>query len=188
MDFTKLMMQRRSIRDFADRAVALETVQEIIKDSCLSPSSGNRQEWRFAIVNNKEWIKRISDESKHNILKDIEANPDSYMSRYKAALKDERFNVFYNAPCLIIILGPKDNHTLQIDCSLIACYVMFSATERGLGTCWVGLGAFIKDPDLLMELGITADLQIVAPIILGYPKQIPEAAERKAPQILKVIN
>jgi nitroreductase len=188
MDFAKLMMNRRSIRDFADRAVALETVQEIIKESCLSPSSGNRQEWRFVIVNKKEWIKRISDESKRNILKDIEANPDSYMSRYRGALKDEQFNVFYNAPCLIIILGPKDNHTLQIDCSLIACYVMFSATEKGLGTCWVGLGAFIKDPELLMELGITADLQIVAPIILGYPKQIPEAAERKAPQILKVIN
>ena len=94
----------------------------------------------------------------------------------------------YNAPCLIIILGPKDNHTLQIDCSLIACYIMFSATERGLGTCWVGLGAFIKAPELLMELGITEDLQIVAPIILGYPKQIPEATERKDPQILKVIS
>jgi nitroreductase len=188
MDYAELIKNRRSIRDFADKAVSLETVQEIITESCLSPSSGNRQEWRFAIVNKKEWIKRISDESKRNILKDIAANPDSYMSRYEAALRDEQFNVFYNAPCLIIILGPKNNHTLQIDCSLIACYVMFSAAERGLGTCWVGLGAFIHDPGLLNELGITTDLQIVAPIILGYPKHIPEAAERKEPQILKVIS
>ena len=188
MDFAELIINRRSIRDFEEKAVSLETVQEIIKESCLSPSSGNRQEWRFVIVNKKEWIKRISDESKSNILKDIEANPDSYMSRYEAALKDEQFNVFYNAPCLIIILGPKDNHTLQIDCSLIACYVMFSAVQRGLGTCWVGLGAYIEAPELLMELAITADLQIVAPIILGYPKRIPEATERKEPQILKVIS
>jgi nitroreductase len=188
MDFTELIVNRRSIRDFGDKAVSLETVQEIIKESCLSPSSGNRQEWRFVIVNKREWIKRISDESKRNILKDIEQNPDSYMSRYEAALRDEQFNVFYNAPCLIIILGPKDNHTLQIDCSLIACYVMFSAVQRGLGTCWVGLGAFFHNPGLLMELGITTDLQIVAPIILGYPKQIPEVSERKEPQILKVIN
>ncbi len=188
MNFAKLIMNRRSIRDFEDKTVGLKTVQEIIKESCLAPNSGNRQEWRFVIVNKKDWIQRISDDSKHNILKDIQANPNSYMSRYKEGLQNEQFNVFYNAPCLIIILGPKDNPTLHIDCSLIACYVMFSATERGLGTCWVGLGTYIKDGDLLDELGITPDLQIVAPIILGYPKQIPEALGRKAPQILKVLT
>lgn len=188
MDYLELIKNRRSIREFEDRAVPLKVVQEIIKESCLAPSSGNRQEWRFSIVNNRDWLKKISDESKKNILQEIAANPDSYMRRYKEALQNEKFNVFYNAPCLIIILGPADNHSLEIDCTLMASYIMFAATVRGLGTCWIGLGNYIQDPGLLKELGITTDLRIVAPLILGYPKRIPRASERKEPQILAVIN
>jgi nitroreductase len=188
LDYIELIKNRRSIRDFEDREVSLDLVKEIIKESCLAPSSGNRQEWRFAIINNREWIKRLSDESKSNILKEIEANPGNYMSRYKEALKNEKFNVFYNAPSLILILGPRDNHSLEIDCSLMACYIMFAATSRGLGTCWIGLGNYILDPGVLKELGITDDLRIVAPVILGYPKRIPRASERKEPQIVGVIN
>jgi len=187
-EYTELLQKRRSIRDFEDKDVAMEMVEEVIKESCLAPSSGNRQEWRFVIVNNRDWIKRLSDESKKSILGDIESNPDSYMKRYKEALKNDHFNVFYNAPCLVLILGPKDNHTLEIDCSLIASYFMLSAAERGLGTCWVGLGKEIRDPDTLKELGISEDIQLVAPIILGYPKQIPQPSERKEPQILKRIS
>ena len=188
MDFAQLMKNRRSNRDYENKEVPLETVQEIISESCLAPSSGNRQEWRFVIVNNRDMIQRISDESKANAIKNIEADPSAYMRRYEAVLRNKQHNVFYNAPCLIIILGPIDNHTLEIDCTLIACYIMFSAVERGLGTCWIGMGSFIKDPKLLNELGITDDLEIVAPLILGYPKRIPEAAKRKDPQILGVIS
>ncbi len=188
MEYTQLIRNRRSIRDFEDRAVEIEMVHKIIKESCLSPSSGNRQEWRFVVVNNKELIKRISNDSKSNILKDIETAPNAYNTKYMEVLQNKAFNVFYNAPCLIIVLGPKDNHTLEIDCSLIACYIMFSATERGLGTCWIGLGRAIRDPALLQELGISDDLKVLAPIILGYPKGIPEIPERNEPKILKVIS
>ena len=183
-----MIKNRRSIRDFEDSPVSLETIKEIINEGCLAPSSGNRQEWRFSIVINREWIRKLSNESKRNILREIEENPATYMSRYKEALKNENFNVFYNAPCLILILGPKDNHSLEIDCTLMASYIMFSATARGLGTCWIGLGNYINNPHYLNELGITDDLKIVAPIILGYPKRIPGASERKDPRILGIID
>jgi len=187
LDFNELMRNRRSIRAYEDKPVALETIQEIIQQGCLSPSSGNRQEWRFVIVNNKSVIKRISDESKANAIREIEADPNAYMRRYETLLRNKNHNVFFNAPCLIIILGPKDNHTLQIDCTLIASYIMFCAVEKGLGTCWIGMGKYIKDPALLEELGITDDLEIVAPLIIGYPKSIPGIATRKDPRILRVV-
>lgn len=188
MDYSVLLKNRRSIREFEDREVDLKIIEEIIKESCLAPSSGNRQEWRFIIINNKELIRKISDVSKRSILKEIDENPDIYYERYKEILKNESFNVFYNAPCLIYILGPKENHTLYIDCSLIACYLMFSATERGLGTCWIGFGGRITDTDLLEEIGVSDDYRVVAPIILGYPRRIPDLPERKNPQILNIIT
>jgi len=65
---------------------------------------------------------------------------------------------------------------------------MFSAVEKGLGTCWIGLGKYIKDPDLLMQIGMPGDFQIIAPMILGYPKHIPPPPGRTPPRILKIVS
>jgi nitroreductase len=187
-DFFELLKTRRSIRNFKNQKIPTELVKEIISDSCLAPSSGNGQPWNFVIINNADMIKRLSDESKKTLLSYIEKNPDSSVKRYKGALENDAFNVFYNAPCLVIITGPKDLRSLSVDCTLCAAYFMFSASARGLGTCWIGLGAGIVDPETLSEIGILEDHVIVAPIIIGYPAKIPKASRRNAPNILKVIE
>ncbi len=94
-------------------------------------------------------------------------------TEYVSLLQDENFNVFYNAPCLIYIAGAKSVGSLDVDVALAAGYIMFSATARGMGTCWVALGASIRDPRLRAELGLDDNYRIVAPIILGYPRTIP---------------
>jgi nitroreductase len=103
-------------------------------------------------------------------------------------LKDKNFNVFYNAPCLIYVIGSKSVRSLDVDGALAASYIMFGAVERGLGTCWVHLGSYIRDPQTKALLGIPDGCRIVAPIIIGYPKEIPAASERHAPEILRVIS
>ena len=64
---------------------------------------------------------------------------------------------------------------------------MFAATARGLGTCWVTLGADLRDPLILKGIGLPENCRIVAPIILGYPKSIPSAPARNDPEILKIL-
>jgi nitroreductase len=65
---------------------------------------------------------------------------------------------------------------------------MFGATQRGLGTCWVHLGSNIRDQKIKAEIGMPDNCRIVAPIIIGYPKEIPAASERHTPQILKIVS
>ena len=103
-------------------------------------------------------------------------------------MKDENFNVFYNAPCLIYIVGSVNVRSLDVDCALAVSYIMFGAAQRGLGTCWINLGAYIRDPKIKVEIGIPDDCRIAAPVIIGYPKEIPVASERHAPQILKIVS
>ena len=188
MRLDELLKQRRSVRSFQDRTVPLELVREIIKESILAPSAGNEQPWKFIIVNDKQVLRRISDEGKKNILARVAANPDDYAKKYKGMLENENFNVFYNAPCLVMILGLSDLKNLYVDCALAASYFMMAATSRGLGTCWVNFGTAIHDPEMKSELGIPDDCTIVAPIILGYPEKIPPVPKRKEPEILKVIS
>ncbi len=69
--FIELLNKRRSIRHFEDKGVSLEIIRKIIKESCLAPSASNGQPWKFIIVNNKDLIKRLSDESKKNLLSEF---------------------------------------------------------------------------------------------------------------------
>jgi nitroreductase len=188
MNFTEMLKYRRSIRRFQDKSVPLETIQEMIKESTLAPNAGNEQPWKFIIVDNRKMLERMSDESKKNILARIAANPNDRAKKYQGMLQNEAFNVFYNAPGLVIILGPSNLKNLYVDCALAAGYFMMAATSRGLGTCWINLGAEIKDPDMISELGIPDGCRIVAPIIVGYPEKIPAAPKRREPEILKIIT
>lgn len=187
-DFRELMAVRRSVRDYEDREVPFPLVKELLADACEAPSGGNRQPWAFTVVRDRAVMKKLSDESKKNLLEDEKGLKSPIVRLYRPILKDERYNVFYNAPCLIYITGPKELHSAPADCSLAACYLMLSAADRGLGTCWINLGSHLKDPGTLRMLGIPDDRLILATLILGYPKGIPGKPPRKEPVTLAVIG
>ena len=187
MNFKTLLMNRRAIRDFQNKEVPLSVIKEIIQDTCLAPTATNRQPCKFIIIRDRDYMKRLSDESKKTLLSDLERNPESPLKQYEPRLRDEKFNVFYSAPCLIYVIGPKNVQSLDVDCGLTVAYFMFSATSRGLGTCWIGLGAHIRDRKILADMGVPEDCEIVAPVIIGYPTSIPPASERHAPEIVKII-
>ena len=185
--YEELLKKRRAIRDFEDKPVPQDVVDAILKEATLAPSASNNQPCRFVVVHCRKTIQALSDESKANLLQDaadgkIRLNPD-----YVAMLKNEAFNVFYNAPCLIYVAGSKTTGTLDVDAALAASYIMFGAASRGLGTCWVALGANIRDAKLKAQLGLSEDVRIVAPLILGYPKAIPEPPARHEPELLRII-
>ena len=97
MEFSNLLLKRRSIRDYKSKEVPLEVVHEIIEDSIKAPNSQNLQPWRFIIINDIDLMKRLSDSSKASMIEDIESEPDSPRKEFLERLKDEAMNVFYNA-------------------------------------------------------------------------------------------
>lgn len=188
MDFFDLLKTRRAVRDYQEKQVSSDLLMEIIQDACLAPSGGNRQSWRFIVVNDRDTIGRLSEESRSNLVAELDRDSAPWARRYEKALRNPRFNVFYNAPSLVIVCGEKGSHSVEVDCALAASYLMLSAAARGLGTCWVDLGSHLRDPEILAEVGLTDDLAIVAPIIIGYPKAIPAIPPRNEPIILKMIS
>jgi nitroreductase len=188
LDFDQLLNQRRSIRDFLDQPVPPSVIRQLIQDSCLAPSAANNQPWCFSVVMDKALIQALSDEAKTNIIAGIRNQPDSPIAAYLTQMQQPSYNVFYNAPCLVYIIGNPKIPSLVVDVSLAAAYFMFSATSRGLGTCWIGLGREIRYPGLLDTLGVPEGFKIIAPIIVGYPRTIPAAPPRHKPTILTMIT
>ncbi|HQG32820.1 MAG TPA: nitroreductase family protein [Deltaproteobacteria bacterium] len=187
-DFRELMKMRRAVRDYEDREVPVSLIREIIIDACEAPSGGNRQPWGFAVVTDRELMKRLSDESKRNLLEDMKTIRSPILRMYRPVLSKAEFNVYYNAPCLVFITGLTGVHSAPADCSLAAAYFMLSAADRGLGTCWIGLGSHIKDRSLLDEMGIPENHRIISTLILGYPRTLPAKPPRNAPKIFRIIG
>lgn len=50
--FYDVMRQRRTIRDFSDRPVPREVIEEVIKAAGTAPSGAHKQPWRFIAVSN----------------------------------------------------------------------------------------------------------------------------------------
>jgi nitroreductase len=185
MDYRELLKKRRSIRDYQDKAVSDVVLTEILQDACLAPSASNHQPWKFIIIQDKNLIKILSDESKKNILAEIISEKNSPYQRYENLMSNPDFNVFYNAPCLVLLVGENHYPWFYEDCGLCAAYFMLAATARGLGTCWIGLGQRIQDKMLCEKIGLEKNLEIVAPLILGYPSAMNQNIVRHPPVMLK---
>lgn len=197
MTFKGLLKKRRAIRDFKEKEVPLDVIMDILQESCLAPSARNGQPWRFIVINNREMLKTLSDECKRNILYDYLEKRKSFPSghveiianeKFVKMFKDKEYNIFYNAPCLIYVVGPEKIISLDVDCALAVSYIMLCAAHRGLGTCWVNFGTFIRNPKIKKEIGLPDDHWIVAPVVIGYPKRIPFAPLRDPLPILKIIS
>lgn len=165
-NFEALLKNRRSVRNFHETPVPEEILAAIIQDSTLAPSSGNEQPWQFTIVSDRSFMAEISRDCKQTILHRIANDANDYAKKYKTLLSKTEYNIFYNAPAVVFIMGTKRLKNSEVNCTLAAAYFMFSAVTRGLATCWISFAKFISDDRIKKKLGLDPDLFIVAPIIL----------------------
>jgi nitroreductase len=183
-----IIKSRRSIRNYIDKPILKEDIDKLIESAKWAPSGMNNQPWGFIVVEGRSLVKELSDHSLPYIKKIVEENPK--FARYKKRMAVKDFSIFYNAPCVIIVLGKTDAFSCQNDCAMAAQNMMLTAWSEGIGSCWVGMMHVLdKDKWFRTKFGIPEDYSVVAPIALGYfeNKNIP-VIERKEPGILKVFK
>ncbi|MFP4654743.1 MAG: nitroreductase [Methanohalobium sp.] len=175
---------RRSIRDYLDKQVPEDTVNKVIDAGIHAPTALGLQPWNFVVIEGKDIIKEISDHIKPMVQEHIKDSTEKLAMDLKEKMKNKDFNLFYGAPILVLVMHNRDDTLADYDCALCAENMMLAAHSMGLGSCWVGAGSFIQQsPELLDDLDITHDFKIVAPIILGYPNNIPPGIDRCEPMV-----
>ena len=147
MDIMEAIKRRCSSRGYKNRAVEKEKLELILEAARLAPSAGNRQEWRFVVVQENNTRQRLM----------------------KAAKDQPSVG---QAPVIIVCCAETDNYTMScgqlaypIDVAIAVEHMALKATEEGLGTCWIG--AFYED-QVKEILGIPKDIRVVLLLILGY--------------------
>ncbi|MCG8401034.1 MAG: nitroreductase family protein [Firmicutes bacterium] len=187
MQLKEAITGRRSVRAYEERPVPGELIRELIGMGICAPTASRMQPWAFAVVENREKMREWSDKAKELLLGRMADNP--YLRQYKAAMENKEFNIFYNAPCLLLIYGDTASPNHVVDCALAAQNIMLAAYEKGVGSCWVGFATQVcNTPEIKDALGVPGDYRPVAPLILGYPRGQWPPVPRREPVVFSWIK
>ncbi|MEN8226015.1 MAG: nitroreductase family protein [Bacteroidota bacterium] len=158
MDAMKVILGRRSIRKYTDKAVSEEVVHDLLNAGMHAPSARNIQPWEFIVVDDRVLLDKLSV-----------AHP------YGKMLKQ--------ASLAILVCGDRklqevEGYIIQ-DCSAVTQNIMLAAYANGLGSVWLGMYPREKRmQDIGALLGIPEHILPVALISIGYPDEIKEVPDR----------
>lgn len=182
MDLKEALYTRRAVRTYEAVAVDEGTIQSLIDAAIQAPSAVNEQPWSFTIVRDRALLARISDAAKAHMLA---TTPVGLLSHhFEDILGDRKFNIFYDAPLLLVIASKIEGPWVTIDCSLAAQNLMLAARAIGLGTCWIGFAqSYLATPEGKAQINLPPAYLPIAPIIAGYPVSFPAPVPRKPAEI-----
>lgn len=142
---------RRSCRNYLNKEVSSELINEVVECGLLAPSGMNTQGMEFCVITNKEILNKLAE------------------------LAGRDF--FYKAPCLIVVYGDIENKYNPYDGSCALAQMYLAAHELGLGACWINqMKDFVNEPafDEIMSQLALKDKVIVGSLSLGYKASEPQ--------------
>jgi nitroreductase len=141
-----VVSSRKSVRDFSDKEVEEEKLTKILEAARLAPSWANKQCCRYIIVKDKARIQELA------------AGFNGWLKKAPVVL----------AACA----DPKESGSHNgmdyylVDVGISMQQLILAATDRGLGTCWIGSFDESKVKRILM---VPEKIRVVALTPLGYP-------------------
>jgi nitroreductase len=130
-----------AVRQYQDKAVPAEVIQQVLESGRLTGSSMNKQPWHFIVVQERETLQKLA-----------ELVPSGrYMTQ---------------AP-LVIAVVIEDSRFAVSDGSRAIQSMLLTAWNEGVGSNWVGFTGM--DSGVKELLGIPFEMDVLALLPMGYP-------------------
>ena len=169
----KTIARRRSIRQYKDEQIKDFELKAILEAGLQAPSGHDSQPWHFTVIQKRELIDEISAGSKMAMRK---SGIDWIVKLGEA----EKYNIFYNAPTIIILAAKKDALSPVADVSAALQNMLIAAESLGIGSCWMGFAKFyFSDAQSYKKIGIREGYEVFYALTLGYKPQGWKANPRK---------
>lgn len=161
------IMTRRSVRDYATRAVPRDTMELIAECGINAPNAMNKQEWEVRIVDSPAFINGVTELF-------VKENP-------RMAENPSFRNMFRNAPTVVFVAAPESSYA-GVNCGLLGENMILAAWSMGIGSCVLGGPvAFLNSEvaaDYLRRLNFSEGYTLQYAIGFGFPAETPAAKPR----------
>ena len=165
MTFKELALKRESCRDYSDKPVSHELLNQIMETACLSPSACNSQPWKL-----------IGAEGETAVA--LRAFVQE-CGRNKFADKVPAFVVICETKAKLLP-GVRDNeqHFAQMDVGMVTMMLTLAAADAGLSSCILGCFNEEKIKELL---SVPEEAVVRLVVAVGYgTSETPRKKIRKA--------
>jgi len=197
-DFYKFLKRRRTVRDFSDKPIPKEVMENCLLAAGTSPSGANLQPWRFVVVSDpgiKKKIRIAAEEEE----KEFYTNraPKEWLDALAHLGTDEHKPFLETSPYLIAIFsksyevlpeGNKVKHYYAQESTGIACGMLITAIHNA------GLASLTHTPspmNFLNEvLGRPKNEKPFLLLVVGYPAKdakVPDIQKKKLEEIASFI-
>jgi iodotyrosine deiodinase len=131
-EFYEQIKRRRTVRDFSDRPVPREIIQNCVCAAGTAPNGANLQPWHFAIVENREIKTQIRREAEIEE-RDFYQNkaPQEWLDALAPLGTDDRKPFLETAPYLIVVFSKT--HDVHADGSVVKHYYPTESTGIATG-------------------------------------------------------
>jgi nitroreductase len=132
MEFRQNMQRRRTVRQFSDRPVPPEIIEECLRTAGSAPNGANLQPWHFVVVSNPQ-VKheiRVAAEQEEREFYSRRA-PQEWLEALSAIGTDEHKPFLETAPYLIVIFGK--NHSQLPDGRRVKNYYVNESVSIATG-------------------------------------------------------
>ncbi len=192
--FFDLVKNRRSVRKFKTTPIPQEHITKILEAGSLAPTAGNRQPWKFLVIQSPEKINelkdacfplRIEDFKKYSGKKEFTSDDIAEMEK---AVRN-RINENFSAPVFIVVFtdsNAKYSHYNLHDGALAAGYICLAAQALGYGTVY--FTESISAKAIAAAIDVPNNYEFVCTIPVGIPDEVPESPKKKPFDELVVYN
>lgn len=148
----EVIERRISCKKYQDKKVPADIVEKITKAGTFSATGMDKQSPVILVVENKEIRDRIS--------------------KLNAAVMNAKYDPFYGAPQVLVVLADKSIPTYIYDGSLVMGNMMIAAEELGVGACWIHRAKEVFDSEegkqILKDAGLVGDYEGIGNLVIGY--------------------
>lgn len=187
MDAYEAMAARKTIRDFAPRALEAELIQKIIAAGFLAPTNNHMREWHFIVLQDMDKRKELLDrvikpvgvKGAVGIINRWGLTDESQRQMYIDGIP-KQYSMLFNAGALILpcfvqhtpLLKPKDLSALNGFASIWCCIenMLVAAAAEGI----FGVTRILFEPErktIKQYFDLPAEYEIPCWLALGYPAE-----------------
>jgi len=157
--------QRFSCRGYDGRPVEREKLDALVKAALQAPSAMNIQPWEIIVITNK-WLVDELDAACMETLGQAEDKT------FYNAMMERGGKVYYNAPCLFVILKQPSARRADIDCGIVTQNICLAAHSLGLDNVIVGMGEIPfngpRGEEFKQHIGWTDGMEFGMGVLVGY--------------------